>query len=790
VRSRKQHGATWKERAIERDGHQVAAQLAITCDVASVEAEKDSTTYVLAVSLQLGECYHAYNLRRRFRHFDNLSSALQKSFKGAPSLPQSVRFSTNSKDKVFVQKRREAFSVFLQNILSDPVLESSDDMRSFLELTSAEQLFEKLAEKDALVYSVAVGKDEELERMRGNLKAAKSEGASHRRELAESNATISEAQVAMKAAVEARAAAELALEEERRRGAEAATAAEQQLTECETQARVEANELRASVVTAEAAVAAGQQLATELREAAAASVAAAKADAAAAVSAAAASAAAAATEHEASLASVKAAAAAAAAAAASERDEAQAQWESELASMQQALAAAQGGAAGVGAELASLRDALKVAEGGAREAAAGAQAARAAQAEAEAATTAAVAREGAAAGAAESSSRRLESAEEAARSAETAHAAQLDATRSSFDAARDQLAASHADQISTFEALNATLQEKLVAALDAQVVSEAAAAAAAADAEAGATPGRGRRDSAQEPSWLVEAAQEAGAGGEESGTPSWDMVRELRGKVSELELQRDLWKERHGALLAEAEALKQAAAAAAAVAAQREASEASGADASASAAASESAELRARLASAEARAADAEEQAAAAAAAAARASSGAPMSESAAQAEVVELREILEEARAERTVLVARLEKARGAAEAAAARAAQPGGSSLPEGPEGFVLPSGARSPDAASEAPSLGGLSAGIAASLASGMRLEQVLPSPAQALDQLVVEIPNATRLGEVDGGGGSSLKWAYCVSVEAGGVAFTVYKRYSSRSRFTYDLGEVYS
>ena len=74
-------------------------------------------------------------MRRRFRQFDALNTALRSSFRGLPDLPSKFGSGRDA-----VGKRKDGLTAYLRTVLADPALAASDDVRSFLELASAEQL--------------------------------------------------------------------------------------------------------------------------------------------------------------------------------------------------------------------------------------------------------------------------------------------------------------------------------------------------------------------------------------------------------------------------------------------------------------------------------------------------------------------------------------------------------------------------------------------------------------------------------------------------------------------------
>ena len=107
----------------------------IACTVIACMAPQVSTSH---------DGYNSYRINRRFRQFDTLHSALARAYKGLPELPSKRPASGEG----FLERRSAALTVYLGALLADPVLAVCDEVRSFLELSSAEQLFKKLQEKD------------------------------------------------------------------------------------------------------------------------------------------------------------------------------------------------------------------------------------------------------------------------------------------------------------------------------------------------------------------------------------------------------------------------------------------------------------------------------------------------------------------------------------------------------------------------------------------------------------------------------------------------------------------
>ena len=107
-------------------------------------------------------------MRRRYRQFDALHAVLRLGYRNLPELPGKGGMS-GSRDQRFLDKRREGLTAYLRALMADPVLAGSDDVRSFLEFGSAEQLMNKLHEKDLMVNVLVGEKDKAHEQLRKRL---------------------------------------------------------------------------------------------------------------------------------------------------------------------------------------------------------------------------------------------------------------------------------------------------------------------------------------------------------------------------------------------------------------------------------------------------------------------------------------------------------------------------------------------------------------------------------------------------------------------------------------------
>jgi len=72
--------------------------------------------------------FNAYQIKRRYRHFDALNTQLKAGFNGVPAeLPGKAGF---MRDADFIEKRRTGLTTYLRAITLDPVLSQTDDVRA------------------------------------------------------------------------------------------------------------------------------------------------------------------------------------------------------------------------------------------------------------------------------------------------------------------------------------------------------------------------------------------------------------------------------------------------------------------------------------------------------------------------------------------------------------------------------------------------------------------------------------------------------------------------------------
>ena len=185
-----------------------AGDVLIQATVVKVEMvdQKEGTVATFCVKVSTShDGYNSFVVRRRFRQFDALHSTLKSSgFKGVPDLPSKQGFGGTSKHRAFLEKRQTGLNTFLAALLNDPAIAISEDLRSFLELNAAEQLFEKLQEKDQNVNDLVREKDQfvndlvrerddALEAMRRRLAEETSPSSSLRSQLQDTEAALGEA---------------------------------------------------------------------------------------------------------------------------------------------------------------------------------------------------------------------------------------------------------------------------------------------------------------------------------------------------------------------------------------------------------------------------------------------------------------------------------------------------------------------------------------------------------------------------------------------------------------------
>ena len=140
----------------------------MTAEVVAVEEVQEKSVFVVKVSTA-HDSYNSYNVRRRYRQFDALHAVLKLGYRNLPELPGKGGMSGGRGDQKFIDKRRDGLSAYLRALIADPVLAGCDDVRSFLEFGSAEQLMGKLHEKDLMVNVLVGEKDKAHEQLRKRL---------------------------------------------------------------------------------------------------------------------------------------------------------------------------------------------------------------------------------------------------------------------------------------------------------------------------------------------------------------------------------------------------------------------------------------------------------------------------------------------------------------------------------------------------------------------------------------------------------------------------------------------
>ena len=151
----------------------------------SSEGKDEHARFVIKVSSK-SDGYNSYHVRRRYRQFETLHQLLSKVYRGLPPLPgKASLLSVAGKDETTAraEARREGLTGYLRTLLADPAVGKSDDLASFLELSSSSELFAKLHEKDMQFTFNLAAKDEEIEKMRVNLQQANAERSAARASL-------------------------------------------------------------------------------------------------------------------------------------------------------------------------------------------------------------------------------------------------------------------------------------------------------------------------------------------------------------------------------------------------------------------------------------------------------------------------------------------------------------------------------------------------------------------------------------------------------------------------------
>ncbi|EOD13583.1 hypothetical protein EMIHUDRAFT_451995 [Emiliania huxleyi CCMP1516] len=159
------------------------------------------------VVLATGHGAPTITAERRYRQFDVLDKTLRAAFQGVPDLPGKAGWLSSS-DKDFLDKRKAGLSSYLRSITLDPALSQNEDVRSFLELGSAEELFVRLQEKEHFCNLAVLEKDKALEAQRQRVAALTGENGRAQHDIQALEAQIAEA---ARGREEAKAAADAAL---------------------------------------------------------------------------------------------------------------------------------------------------------------------------------------------------------------------------------------------------------------------------------------------------------------------------------------------------------------------------------------------------------------------------------------------------------------------------------------------------------------------------------------------------------------------------------------------------
>ena len=230
--------------------HSVPAITAEVVRVEIVEGKDTHAKFVIKVS-SASDGYNSFHVRRRYSQFDTLHASLRSVYRGLPSLPgKSGMLSGLSGDEASkAEGRREGLTSYLRTLLADPVINKCDELVSFLEISSASELFAKLHEKDTQFMLNLAAKDEEIEKMRINLQAASAERSTARAALVARQEDLDESKGRMEAL-----AGRLQQSEDACRRAESSLA-EAQRSLSEAKAASEAAEARATKLSTDLAAA-------------------------------------------------------------------------------------------------------------------------------------------------------------------------------------------------------------------------------------------------------------------------------------------------------------------------------------------------------------------------------------------------------------------------------------------------------------------------------------------------------------------------------------------------------
>ena len=197
---------------------------ALSAEILRVELDaKDNAAHFVIKISSSSDGYNSYMLKRRYKQFDGLHASLKARYNGLPELPgKSFTLLTGGGEAEKAENRRLPLTGYLRTLLADPVLAKSDEVASFLELSSALDLFAKLHKKDVMHAALMTAKDEELEHMRSRLATVSSDRSSAQAQASLLREAVQEGELARQQLREQLRAAEDRLAGEERRSEKAA----------------------------------------------------------------------------------------------------------------------------------------------------------------------------------------------------------------------------------------------------------------------------------------------------------------------------------------------------------------------------------------------------------------------------------------------------------------------------------------------------------------------------------------------------------------------------------------
>ena len=172
----------------------------LAISIPSFEQKGDDQLFLVRVA-RSRDAQNTYTVKRQYKHFEALHTTLKAAFNGVPTFTPKRGTLKKPED---IEKRREGLSLYLRSVTGDAALVAVPDVRSFLELNAAEQLFAVLKEKDEFDTANLAVKDEALADSRSQLAKSQSEAGTLKNKLGLAEAEL-ETAAGQKAALEGQA---------------------------------------------------------------------------------------------------------------------------------------------------------------------------------------------------------------------------------------------------------------------------------------------------------------------------------------------------------------------------------------------------------------------------------------------------------------------------------------------------------------------------------------------------------------------------------------------------------